>query len=302
MTIKPTLVILAAGMGSRYGGLKQVDPVGPHGEAILDYSVYDALRVGFDKLVFVIRQDIAEIFHTVVGSKYEDCITVEYAYQELDMLPDGFSLSSERQKPWGTGHAVWITKSLINEPFVVINADDFYGAHSYQVIYDYFVHTSTANYALVGFTLRQTLSDFGAVARGICQSTPDGYLDSVIEVTNIEKDGQQAKYSSNTGQVHTLSGDEIVSLNIWGFQPSIFSELGRLFTQFLQTNQTNPKAEFYIPSAVNALVTTNKAKAKLLTSTSRWFGMTYQEDKPYVKDNIQALINQGVYPEKLVFN
>lgn len=299
--MKPTLLILAAGMGSRYGGLKQIDSVGPNGEAIIDYSIYDALRAGFGKLVFVIRRDIEAAFRAKIGQKFEAHVPVEYTYQALEMIPDGFSLPAERKKPWGTGHAILISRAVIHEPFAVINADDFYGANAYQVLHDYLKERSAANYALVGFVLRNTLSDYGSVARGVCQLDEQHQVKTVVEITNIEKNGQQAKYTDETGQTHHLSGDELVSMNMWGFTPTIFEQLAHHFHDFLVENIHQPKAEFYIPSAANRLIAENQASIKLLSSRDSWFGMTYQEDKPKVIQSIRDLITQGHYPENLSF-
>lgn len=299
--MRPTLLILAAGIGSRYGGLKQLDGVGPNGETILEYSVYDALRAGFGKLVFVIRPDFAAEFKRLVTSKFAGQVPIEYVYQELSMLPVGFHVPPQRVKPWGTGHAILIAEPAINEPFVAINADDLYGASAFQMLSDYLSalpSLSASDYAMVGYVLRNTLSEYGSVARGICQLDGD-YLRSVVELTKIEKDGHAAKYTDDTGQVHPLSGDEIVSLNIWGFTPSIFGYLRELFIQFLQEHGHTEKAELYIPTVVGALVAQGRVRVKVLPSQDPWFGVTYREDKPYVIKNIQDLIVQNVYPEKL---
>lgn len=299
--MKPTLLILAAGIGSRYGGLKQLDGVGPNGETILEYSVYDALRAGFGKLVFVIRTDFAADFKRLVTSKFAGQVPIEYIYQELSMLPEGFHVPPQRTKPWGTGHAILLAEPAINAPFVAINADDFYGAAAFQMLSDYLSALPPLNasdYAMVGYVLRNTLSEYGSVARGICQLDGD-YLRSVVELTRIEKDGQAARYTDDTGQVHPLSGDEIVSLNIWGFTPSIFGYLRELFIQFLQEHGHTEKAEFYIPTVVGTLVAQGRVRVKMLPSQDPWFGVTYREDKPYVTKNIQDLIAQNVYPEKL---
>ncbi len=303
--MKPTLVVMAAGMGSRYGGLKQIDPIGPHGEAMLDYSIYDAIRADFGKIVFVIRHDIEAAFRQAIGHKFATHITVEYAFQELTNLPIGFTVPPDRQKPWGTGHAILMTADLVHEPFAVINADDYYGTSSYQIIRDHFQNlppkawSTSTDYALVGFTLRNTLSDFGTVARGLCQADSNNLIQTVTEITNIEKVGQQAKYTDAQGQPRTLSGDEMVSMNMWGFTPAIFPQLQQLFIEFLQTQVQQPKAEFYIPAAVTTLINRQQARAQILPSRDAWFGMTYQQDKPQVIQNIRTLIAQGVYPEKL---
>jgi len=300
--MKPTLLILAAGIGSRYGGLKQIDPVGPNGETIIDYSVYDAIRAGFGKLVFVIRHDIELAFKASLGKKFEEYLPVEYVYQELEILPPGFTTPPNRKKPWGTGHAVLVAEPAIHEPFAAINADDFYGANSFKILADYLTtarDTQVANYAMVGFVLRNTLSEFGSVARGICQRDSQNFLQHVVELTRIEKDGDRAKYTDDAGQVHPLSGNEVVSMNMWGFSLSIFNHLRRQFVEFLQAHGQEEKSEFFIPTIVNNLITQDQAQVKVLSSKDTWFGVTYQEDRPQVIRGIQHLITQGLYPEKL---
>jgi len=296
--IKPSLVVLAAGMGSRYGGLKQIDPVGPGGETIIDFSIYDALRAGFGKLVFVIRKDIEAAFRESIGKRFETRIPVEYVFQELSSLPAGFQLPPTRKKPWGTGHAVMMAASAVREPFAAINADDFYGARSYQVLAQHLT-SGSPDYAMVGFILKNTLSEFGSVARGICRTNADGYLTSVEELTKIERDGNAAKYTDAGGKVHPLTGEEIVSMNIWGFNPGFFKHLDREFAEFLRQNLNSEKAEFFIPLPVNALVSSGKERLKVLRSPDSWFGVTYREDKPRVVESIRRLISQGAYPEKL---
>jgi UTP-glucose-1-phosphate uridylyltransferase len=295
--MQPTLVVLAAGMGSRYKGLKQVDPVGPSGETIIDYSVYDAIRAGFDKLVFIIRHDIEEPFRASIGKRFENRINVEYAFQELDKLLPGFTVPPDRAKPWGTGHALLVTKEVVKTPFAAINADDFYGRHSFQMLADH-LRSGTPDYAMVGFVLRNTLSEFGTVARGECKLSGD-YLTGVTELTAIERDGSGAKYTDEKGQKHSLTGDEIVSMNMWGFTPALFPQLERLFIRFLTKYGNEPKREFYIPSAVNTLLVEKSAKVKVLRTTDTWFGMTYREDRPRVTDSINKLVKDGVYPERL---
>lgn len=298
----PTLLVLAAGIGSRYGGLKQIDPVGPNGETIIDYSIYDAIRAGFGRLVFVIRHEIETDFKELIGKKFEGRLAVDYVYQELDMLPDNFTLPSQRVKPWGTGHAILVAAGAIHEPFAVINGDDFYGATSFQRLSDYLQITrdhDLANYAMVGFVLRNTLSEFGSVARGVCQVDEQNFLQHVVELTKIEKEGDRAKYTDAAGQIRPLTGNETVSMNMWGFTPSIFDHLRRQFIDFLRAHQDEAKAEFFIPTVVNTLVSQGQARVKVLSSQDSWFGITYQEDKPYVTRSIRHLINQGVYPEKL---
>ena len=295
---KPTLLVLAAGMGSRYGGLKQIDPVGPSGETIIDYSIYDAMRAGFGKLVFVIRGDIEAPFREIIGARFANRIQVEYAFQELNKLPAGYTVPPGRTKPWGTTQAILMAENVINEPFAAINADDFYGADSFKVLADQ-LKSGDQDYSLVGFTLRNTLSDFGSVARGVCQVSPDGYLKSILELTKIEKDGNGGKYSDANGAAQKLSGDEPVSMNMWGFQPSIFAHLRREFTEFLVKDGQAEKSECYIPMTVGNLINAKHARCKVLRSSASWFGVTYREDKPRVVEDIRTLVAKGEYPAKL---
>ena len=294
----PTLLVMAAGMGSRYGGLKQIDPVGPAGETIIDYSIYDAMRAGFGKLVFVIRKDIEEPFKETVGARFEKRIPVEYVFQELDKLPEGFTLPEGRTKPWGTTQAVLMAEDVIKEPFAVINADDFYGAESYRVLAEH-LKSGAQDYSMVGFILRNTLSDFGSVARGVCRVSSDNYLQRIEELTNIERDGNGAKNTAADGTVTKLSGDEPVSMNYWGFTPQIFPQIREVFKRFLEKNGKEMKAESYIPMAVGELVSDGEAKVKVLQSRDPWFGVTYREDRPFVVEGIRALIARGEYPQKL---
>lgn len=289
---------MAAGMGSRYGGLKQIDPVGPAGETIIDYSIYDAMRAGFGKLVFVIRKDIEEPFKETVGARFEKRIPVEYVFQELDKLPQGYTVPEGRTKPWGTTQAVLMAEDVIKEPFAVINADDFYGAESYRVLAEH-LKSGSADYAMVGFVLRNTLSDFGSVARGVCRVSKDGYLERIEELTNIERDGNGAKNTAPDGTVTALSGDEAVSMNYWGFTPQIFAQLRQVFQQFLEKNGKELKAESYVPNAVGELVAARKARVKVLESRDPWFGVTYREDRPRVVESIRALVDAGKYPASL---
>ncbi len=295
---KPTLVVLAAGMGSRYGGLKQIDPVGPSGETIIDYSIYDALRAGFGKLVFVIRKDIEAPFKESIGARFEKRLPVEYVFQELDKLPAGFSVPSGRKKPWGTAHAVLMAGPAVNEPFCVINADDFYGADSYRILAAHLASNSP-DYAMVGFLLKNTLSEFGSVARGLCHTNANDYLTGVEELTKIEKNGGAAKFTDSEGRVHPLTGEETVSMNMWGFNPNFFPHLEREFQIFLTANIGSEKAEFYIPTPVNALVSTGKERLKVLRSSASWFGVTYREDRPRVVESVRSLVSKGDYPASL---
>jgi len=294
----PTLLVMAAGMGSRYGGLKQIDPVGPSGETIIDYSIFDALRAGFGKLVFVIRKDIEGAFKETVGARFEKHAPVEYVFQELDNLPAGFSVPEGRTKPWGTTHAVLMAADVIREPFAVINADDFYGAESYRVLAQHLL-TGSIDYAMVGFILRNTLSDFGSVARGVCRVDSNGYLETVEELTNIERDGEHAKNTDSSGKVAQLTGDEAVSMNMWGFTPAVFDHLREVFHRFLERSGKELKTESYVPSAVNELVAAGKARVKVLRSSDSWFGVTYREDRPRVVASIGQLIAAGRYSPQL---
>ena len=295
---KPTLLVLAAGMGSRYGGLKQLDPVGPSGETIIDYSIYDAMRAGFGKLVFIIRGDIEAPFKETIGARFANRIPVEYAFQELNKLPAGYTVPEGRTKPWGTTQAILMAENVVSEPFAAINADDFYGADSFKVLADH-LKVGGQDYSMVGFTLRNTLSDFGSVARGVCQVSPDGYLKSILELTKIEKDGNGGKYSDASGAAQKLSGDEPVSMNMWGFQPSIFAHLRREFTEFLAKDGKAEKSECYIPMTVGNLINAKHARCKVLRSSASWFGVTYREDKPRVVEDIRSLVAKGEYPAKL---
>ena len=290
---KPTLLVLAAGMGSRYGGLKQIDPVGPAGETIIDYSIYDAMRAGFGKVVFVIRKDIEQQFREIVGSKFEKRLPVEYAFQELNKIPAPFTIPSGRTKPWGTGHAILMAENLISEPFAMINADDFYGADSFRVLGDE-LKRGGYDYSMVGFTLRKTLSEHGTVARGVCQVDSAGHLKQIVEMLKIEKAGNGARQ----GDV-TLTGDEPVSMNFWGFTPTLFGHLRVELEKFLQAHGKEEKSELLIPTIVNTLVNDGRATCRVLRTTSSWFGVTYREDRPLVIEGVRKLIAAGEYPEKL---
>jgi NDP-sugar pyrophosphorylase family protein len=296
--IKPTLLVLAAGMGSRYGGLKQIDPVGPAGETIIDYSIFDAMRAGFGKLVFVIRKDIEPQFREIVGTRFEKRIAVEYVYQELDKLPAPYTLPAGRTKPWGTTHAILMAEGVVKEPFAAINADDFYGQQAYQLLAQHLT-SGTTDYAMVGFILRNTLSKFGSVARGVCRVDKKNHLKSVVEMMKIEPAGGGAKNTDAEGKITKLTGDEAVSMNFWGFTPMLFPQLRAQFDAFLKKSGTEVKSECYIPITVNDLVVTRQAKVKVLRTNDSWFGVTYREDRPQVVESIRQLIAQGKYPEKL---
>lgn len=294
----PTLLVLAAGIGSRYGGLKQIDPVGPGGETIIDYSVYDALRAGFGKLVFVIRKDIEQPFREIVGARFEKRIAVEYVFQELDALPPGFHVPTGRTRPWGTTHAILVAGSAIHEPFAVINADDFYGAEGFRMLAHH-LQSGTEDYAMVGFVLRNTLSDFGTVARGVCQVDDHGFLRSVVELLKVERDGMHAKNTDPAGGVAHLTGDEVVSMNMWGFTPRIFEQLREDFKKFLELNGSDLRAECFIPHTVTHSISAGRARVMVLRSNDSWFGVTYREDHPRVVASVRGLIQGGYYPERL---
>lgn len=300
--VKPALLVLAAGMGSRYGGLKQIDPVGPAGEIILDYSIYDAIQSGFGKVVFVIRRDIEEIFREKVGSRWEKHIQVEYAFQDLENLPAPYKLPEGRTKPWGTGHAILSAADKLHEPFAAINADDFYGRSAYALLAKAFAANTdpVKRHFMVGFTLRNTLSENGTVSRGICVKDSNDLLTTVTERTDIlPAPGGAAQFKDTDGSIHPLTGDEIASMNFWGFMPSIFDHLGGLFEDFLSKRGTEMKSEFYIPFAVSELIQKNIISVQVMNSTDSWFGVTYREDKPMVQQSIGKLIAAGVYPSPL---
>jgi len=294
----PTLLVLAAGVGSRYGGLKQLDPVGPGGETIMDYSICDARRAGFGNVVFVIRKEIEEAFQQKIGSRYEKRVPVEYVFQETDDLIPGFSLPEGRTKPWGTTHAILVAANAIHEPFGVINADDFYGASSYRLLAHH-LQSDTSDYAMVGFVLRNTLSEFGTVARGVCHVTEDGYLKDITELKSIEREGPRITNIDAEGQKTVLTGSEMVSMNMWGFMPGVFPLLFDYFQRFLKRHGNDLKAECYLPSSVNTLIEAGQARVKVLRSCDTWFGVTYREDHPRVVASVGRLIEQGTYPHRL---
>ncbi len=303
MMAKPTLVIMAAGIGSRYGGLKQIDPIGPNGEIIMDYSIYDALKAGFEKVVFIIKKDIEDAFKEKIGDKISSLAKTEFVYQSVDDLPEGFKVPEGRSKPWGTGHAVMSCRNAVDTPFAVINADDFYGQSSFQVLADYLKGAQDKNkyqYSMVGFVLENTLTENGHVARGVCSVTKEGYLSGIAERTRIEKFGSETKYTEDGENWVTIPQGSLVSMNTWGFTPSIFKELEARFPRFLEDNREKiGKAEYFLPNVVGELILENKADVKVLSSHERWYGVTYQNDKPMVKEAIINLIQQGKYPEDL---
>jgi UTP-glucose-1-phosphate uridylyltransferase len=299
--MKPALVVMAAGVGSRYGGLKQIDPVGPNGEIILDYSVYDAVRAGFDRVVFIIRRDIEHDFKAVIGSHFAERVQVDYVFQELNNLPAGCNVPEGRSKPWGTGQAVLSCKDAVREPFAVINADDLYGAESYRILSAYLgsLEPESNALALVGFKIANTLSDHGHVTRGICEVDANRMLVTVKERFKIEKTPSGARYEDENGQWISLRGDEFASMNMWGFTPAIFQFLERKFPGFLQQAGNNLKAEFLMPAVVDELIKENKITVKVLDTPARWLGVTYKEDKPEVARQVAALVQAGVYPSPL---
>ena len=285
---------MAAGMGSRYGGLKQLDKVGPNGETIIDYSLHDAIKAGFTKVIFIIRRDFEDQFKLQITNKYLGKFAVEFAFQDIDDLPNGFSCPSGREKPWGTGQAILSARNLINEPFVVINGDDYYGQESFKVIADYY-NNGGAQFSMVAFRLDKTLSDFGPVTRGVCNVENDK-LDTVVETENLEKKGN---YISTNRDI-TLDGSEPVSMNMWGFTPSLFNYLHEDFVNFLNDEGGELKSEFLIPTVINNLVQNNQEEVYVLRSNASWFGVTYKEDKPFVINKIQELIHLGIYSSPLL--
>ena len=298
--MKPTLFVLAAGMGSRYGGLKQMDGVGPSGETIMDYSIYDALRAGFGKIVFVIREFFEDDFREKIVSKYENHVPVEVVFQELDKLPAGFTVNPERVKPWGTNHAVMMGKDVIHEPFAVINADDFYGRESYSILAEQLkkMDGKENHYCMVGYRIHNTLSESGSVARGVCATDENEYLTSVVERTHVERVDGVVKFKE--GEVWTELGENTpVSMNMWGFTPDYFEYSEKYFIDFLEKNQENLKSEYFIPLMVDHLITTNTADVKVLDTPSKWFGVTYAEDRPGVVAKLQNLVDKGEYPTPL---
>ena len=314
MGMKPSLVVLAAGIGSRYGGLKQMDPMGPSGEFIIDYSIFDALRAGFDEVVFVISRQVEKDFKTVIGARLERRIRVRYVLQELttDLPalksseahtsgPARMAVPADRKKPWGTAHAVLVCHQAVKGPFAVINADDFYGRESFRVLADFLSQRSNdeTRYSMVGFRLRNTLSEHGHVARGVCDVDDRGCLRHVEERTKIEKAGTGARVAAADGSWQSLTGDEFVSMNMWGFTPSLFRFLSDEFQLFLSSSGANPKAEFFMPTVVDKLIREGKATTDVLTTPETWFGVTYPEDKPIVVRQIRRLVDAGAYPAAL---
>ena len=288
-----TLLVMAAGMGSRYGGLKQLEAVGPGGETIIDYSVYDAIRAGFNKVVFIIRKDFEQEFTSQITDKYAGKIQVEFAFQDLHDLPDGFTCPEGRKKPWGTGHAILTAVDLIHEPFVAINGDDFYGLESFEVVAKYY-QSGRSTFSMVAFQLDKTLSEFGGVTRGLC-TVKDGLLDTVIETGEL----RESDHGISSDREIELDGSEPVSMNVWGFTPDLFDYLQSMFVDFLEKEGNEMKSEYLIPSVVNDLIRSGQKKVHVLRSSAAWFGVTYKKDRTFVLGEIQKLIQMGVYPEKL---
>ena len=307
--MNPTLIVLAAGLGSRFGGPKQVEAIGPNGEFIIDYSIYDALRAGFNRVVFVIRKDMEDVFKKGIN-RFKSKVDMDFVYQDLFDLPHPYVDSKTRSKPWGTGHAILACKKVVGEPFCVINADDFYGPKSYRMIADLMKNLWNSgdadnhsdekpSFCLVGYELRNTLSDHGSVSRGICEVDANGYLTRVIERTDVKKNGGDAKFLSSDNEWLPLDGCELVSTNLWGFTPYIFDHLEVLFKDFLDRYVNDEKAEFFIPSAVDRLIQDRIAKVTVLRSDEHWVGVTHKNDKALVKEEISKRISAGDYPEKL---
>ncbi len=301
---KPTLVILAAGMGSRYGGLKQIDPIDEQGHKIIDFSIYDAWKAGFEKVVFIIKHEIEEDFKKMVGEPISKHMEVEYVYQEITDVPDDFTMPEGRVKPWGTTHALMCCKGVVNEPFMVINSDDYYGKDGYRVMYDFLTSTEDDErlYAMVAYELGKTLTEKGSVTRGVCNTSEDGFLTHIVEQKNLIKTEDGAAFSNDEGATYApIDVMTPVSMNMWGFKPTVFEDFGDALTDFFANKvAANPeKAECLIPTEVDVLIKNDKASVKVLTSADQWFGVTYQEDKPYVVENIKALKDAGAYPEKL---
>lgn len=305
MEKKPVLVVMAAGMGSRYGGLKQIDPIDEQGHIIIDFSIYDAVKAGFEKVVFIIKKQDEKDFREAIGDRISRQLQVEYVYQELENIPEGFQLPDGRTKPWGTGHAILSCAGKVDAPFAVINADDYYGAHAFQIIYDYLSShqdDEKYRYTMVGYILENTLTENGHVARGVCETDESNYLVGIHERTRIEKRPEGAAYTEDDGQTwHVIPEGSTVSMNMWGFSVSILDELRARFARFLEENlPVNPlKCEYFLPAVVGELLTEGKATVEVMRSADRWYGVTYKQDKPVVMEAIRRLKEEGVYPERL---
>ena len=299
--MKTTLLFLAAGMGSRYGGLKQLDQFGPNGETLMEYSIYDGIKAGFEKIVFVIRRDFEEAFKKAYIDKIKDKIEVDYVFQELTSLPAGFSVPEGREKPWGTGHAIMAAKDKIDGPFAVVNADDFYGREAYKIIHDFLAKlgdSESTTYTIIGYPLPKTLSDHGSVSRGVCEIDFNGNLIKVAERTKIVREENGIYYHEND-QSFLLSEDTSVSMNLMGFDPTFFDYLEKYFVDFLKDSINDFKSEYLLPTVVNELAITNQVKVRILKTDAQWFGVTYQEDRPIVIKKINDMVNKGLYPSDL---
>lgn len=298
--MKPTLLILAAGMASRYGSMKQTDAFGPHGETIIDYSIYDAIRAGFGKVSFIIREEFHESFKSIFEPKLQGRIETDYVFQSYDLTPFGIDKTIERQKPWGTGHAVLAARNQINEPFCVINADDFYGYEAFEKMANFLNNEVKDDYyALMGYQVDKTLSDYGSVSRGICRVNADGNLQEINERTKVYAKDGQIVYEEENGEVTPLHEDARASMNFWGFTPAIFQQSENMFKRFVEANENNPKSEFFIPLVAEELVKTGQAQFKVIPTSAKWFGVTYKEDKPIVQKSLAELVANGTYPESL---
>lgn len=297
--MKPTLLILAAGMASRYGSMKQIDGFGPNGETIIDYSIYDAIKAGFGKVVFIIKEEFAENFRNIFDPKLKGKIEVDYVFQNFDLKQFGIQEEIYREKPWGTAHAILSGRKIVKEPFCVINADDFYGYDAFKKMVDFLTKEATdSNYAIIGYQIGKTLSDFGAVSRGVCKVDENGNLEEIVERTKIYKENDTIVYEENDKK-YPLAFETPVSMNFWGFTPAVFSITEEMFKTFAIENKGNPKAEFFIPLIGETLVKSNTATFKVVPTSNQWFGVTYKEDKPFVQASIDQQIKDGVYPEKL---
>ncbi len=297
--MQPTLLILAAGMGSRYGGLKQIDPVGPKKEALIEFSIYDAIRAGFGKVVFVIRPDIEAVFKEKFSDKFQDQIEVAYAFQEVNTPIEGVDDLPNREKPWGTAHAVLVARDKIDEPFAVINADDYYGIQAFQIMADFLREKCSPDlYAMVGYQLSNTLSDHGSVNRGVCEMDENNYLTNVVERHKVKQEGNVATYEHEDGTKGELPLNALVSMNFWGFHPNIFEILRQDFIAFVKENKDQPRAEFYIPLVANRLIKEDILKIEVLPSNEQWYGVTYREDKPRVEEAFEQLVENGHYPKQ----
>ncbi|MGI6336003.1 MAG: nucleotidyltransferase family protein [Eubacteriales bacterium] len=300
---KPILVVMAAGLGSRYGGLKQIDPVGPHGQLIIDYAVYDAVRAGFTKVVFIIKEENHAVFEETIGARVRGAIDVEYVFQKIDDIPEGFSIPEGRVKPWGTAHAVWSARKVLDQPFAVINADDFYGFGAFKALYDFLapVDPNSREFMLAGFRVENTLTEHGTVARGVCEVDSSGFLTGVTERTKIAKAPGGAKYTEDGVTWHDIPAGTVVSMNTWGFTTSLFDEMALVFPNFLKNDvPKNPlKAEFFLPFVVDEMIREKKAQVRVIDTGERWYGMTYREDRPVVVAAIEKMTAEGKYPENL---